>query len=243
MDVVKFPMFTEMVDKHLSTVHKVNKRKKNVFHPSFMHNACMRAIVYNYKGEGDFVVTDPKLKRIFANGDDVHDRVQTMLKGCKVLIKKEAPVKHKKYRISGSCDGILRRSNSNEKLALEIKSINTKGFEWALKTGPKPEHINQVRIYMWLLKIEKGILYYECKNDQRHAAWLVEQDENTINEVKKKIEDAIEYIEKNEIPDMCYNEILRECDWCNYQVICRKEGGTIRKIEPSKPIIQRKFKL
>ena len=216
--------FTKLIDKHLSTVHEVNDREKNVFHPSFMHNNCLRAIIYNFKGEGDFVVTDPKLKRVFAIGHDVHERIQKMLKKIGILEADEVPARSKEYRIGGHCDGVLKRKG--KKLALEIKSINSKGFDRALSYGPKSEHINQVRIYMWLLKLEEGVLYYECKNDQRHKAWIVKQDEKTINEVKKKITDAIEYIEKNETPDMCYNGNILECDWCNYKEICKEKGGT-----------------
>ena len=105
----------------------------------------MRAIVYNYKSEDGFVITDPKLKRIFAIGHDVHHRIQKLLSKIGILIDDEIPVSNKEFRISGHCDGILKRKD--KKLALEIKSINERGFNWALNAGPKDAHINQIRIY------------------------------------------------------------------------------------------------
>lgn len=224
--------FCQIIDKHLSTIHEISDRKKNVFHPSFMHNDCPRAIVYNYLGTGDFVVTDPRVKRIFANGHNVHSRIQKLLKDWGLLLEEEVTAENKEWRIYGHCDGILklkRKTSDNNikeiKVALEIKSINLKGFEYALKKGPKIEHICQVRIYMWLLGLKQGILYYECKNDQRHKAWIVGQNEKTINEVKNKIKAAIEYVDKKELPDASYNDNLLECRWCQYQEICKEEGG------------------
>lgn len=103
----------------------------------------------------DFPQNDPRLQRIFDNGTCVHIRLQDYMKKDGVLLKDEAPLFNKEYKILGTTDGLL--NDSGVLAVLEIKSIHAFGFS-SLKDA-KPEHKLQASIYMYCLnEMRKALL-------------------------------------------------------------------------------------
>lgn len=98
----------------------------------------------------------------------------------------ETVVMSKKWNILGKTDGIVVLDD--EEYVLDIKTCKPSLFS-KLKM-PWPSAIYQVQVYMWLLKIEKGILLYVDKSaDGRVPAkeFPVEYSLETVNNTKGKI--------------------------------------------------------
>ena len=48
-------------------------------------------------------------------------------------------------------------------------------------------------------------------------------------QVKNKIIKVLEHVKLEEIPDVCYNGAIKDCEWCNWKERCQDEGGKRRK--------------
>ena len=66
-----------------------------------------------------------------------------------ILLDREIEAKSDNPPISGRADFLLKHADY-DKIGLELKSINDKGFE-ALKNRPKREHTVQLQIYLHIL--------------------------------------------------------------------------------------------
>jgi len=174
-------MLISKIDDYLQQRPK-DDRKKNCFHPSSLHKSAYELYHLYLNGDNN-TKFDSKTLRIFDNGTGVHERIQFYLEDARIMEQTEAPVIHDKYEICGSADGIV--IINNKRYVLEIKSINAWGFN-NLAT-PKSEHILQVNIYMFCLKIYDAIILYECKNNQEMKEFYLHIDTNILHPVLKKI--------------------------------------------------------
>lgn len=130
-------------------------RAINVNAPSQI-GGCLRSRYYARTGaESDPQSVDPRTRRIFDNGSGVHERLQSYLEKCGVLLMREVPIINDDYTIQGHTDGILKLSNA-ELGVLEIKSINSRGFS-ELKSE-KPDHKKQGLIYLYCLEEHRKFL-------------------------------------------------------------------------------------
>lgn len=139
------------IDNYLLSLNaKDNDRASNVNSPS-QASACMRANFYSRTGVSVDGSIEPRTRRIFNNGDGVHERLQGYLEDCGVLLMPEVPIINDEYTIQGHTDGYLALSRSKDKVLdvgiLEIKSINSNGFT-NLK-APKEEHKIQAMVYLY----------------------------------------------------------------------------------------------
>ena len=126
-----------------------NDRAINVNSPSSV-GTCPRASYYRRIGvERDSNSVNARTRRIFENGDGVHERLQGYLKEMGILLMDEVPIINTKYLIQGHTDGLLQLSAS-ELGVLEIKSINDRGFT-QLKDA-KEEHKMQALVYLYGLE-------------------------------------------------------------------------------------------
>ena len=108
------------------------------FYPSALGNTCDRYLYLAYNGFVKERPLDAKLQRIFDNGAYLEERMGDYFANLDILISRELPVKLEYPVISGRVDFILAH-DKYEQIALELKSINTRGFN-ALKQAPKPDH-------------------------------------------------------------------------------------------------------
>lgn len=117
---------------------------------------CLRSRYYaRTQAERDPHSVDARTRRIFDNGSGVHDRLQSYLEACGLLLMREVPIINDEYNIQGHTDGILKLSNV-ELGVLEIKSINSRGFS-ELKSE-KPEHTKQGLVYLYCLEAHRQYL-------------------------------------------------------------------------------------
>lgn len=235
--------FCDAVDRYLlrRVALEQAKRKKEKplggrFYPSFISGCeCDRALFYHYRGDQPTDDIDARLQRIFDNGSSMHERVQGMLHDMGILSEEDIEVRieadSNPWKISGYIDGLVKRKKDGEitKLVLEIKSINEGGFNYCTRQDkPKKAHRLQAQVYMHLTGLKTALVYYECKNTQRHKAWIIKYNKKDVGMLLARLERTMERVEEDQIPDMCFNGAMKECQWCRYKELCKNKGGTKR---------------
>jgi hypothetical protein len=134
------------IDSFLVTLNaKDNDRMQNINSPSSA-GGCSRSIYYSRTGVEQDGTLEPRTRRIFNNGDHVHDRLQEYLEKSGALLMREVPLINVSYQIQGHTDGFMKVTQ-DELGILEIKSINDNGFT-SLKDA-KDEHKAQAMIYLY----------------------------------------------------------------------------------------------
>ena len=134
------------IDRYLLSLNaKDNDRASNVNSPS-QAGVCQRANYYARMGYQQDGSIEPRTRRIFNNGDFVHERLQTYLENAGICLMREVPVLYDPLTIQGHTDGIVRITKEEIGI-LEIKSINSNGFS-NLKE-PKAEHKLQAMVYLY----------------------------------------------------------------------------------------------
>lgn len=140
-----------------------NDRALNVNAPSSI-GSCLRARYYSrIQAPADVNAIEPRTRRIFDNGSKVHERLQGYLKAEGMLLLDEAPLYNEQYNIQGHTDGILRISPS-EVAILEIKSINSRGYNELKKE--KPEHRMQGLTYVYCTEQHRLYLRERYKSEE-----------------------------------------------------------------------------
>lgn len=151
------------IDQYLLSLNASdNDRARNVNSPS-QAGVCQRANYYARMGYKQDGTIEPRTRRIFNNGDGVHDRLQGYLEQAGVCLMREVPVICDPYTIQGHTDGIVRISK-DEIGILEIKSINSNGFS-NLKE-PKPEHKLQAMVYLYCCEERRKYLRDTYKTEE-----------------------------------------------------------------------------
>lgn len=184
-------MLIQKIDEYLQARPK-DERATHCFHPSSLHKS--ENYLFEAYLNGDNAEQFPsRVLRIFDNGTLVHERLQNYLKEIGILKQAEVPLHNAEYEIKGHADGIIEIAGQEG--VLEIKSINTKGF-YSLQE-PKTEHILQVNVYMFCLDIPRGVLLYECKDNQELKNFFLKQDEAILKPVLNKIRRVQDRIRKH----------------------------------------------
>ena len=187
------------------------KNRAGVFYPSMLGSYCMKLLYLAYNGLLPEQVIDDNLQRIFDNGNFLEERMATYFTKMDILLDREIEAKSDNPPISGRADFLLKHADY-DKIGLELKSINDKGFE-ALKNRPKREHTVQLQIYLHILKLPYGVVLYENKNNQKLKAFGMLPDPDIWAQIVKKCADIMLMMEP---PSRCSGP-----QWCN----CRSYGG------------------
>jgi len=132
---------------------------------------------------------------------------------------REVRVNNDEYQIAGSVDAVF--DNGDELIVVDFKSIKFSGFSDLPSKGPSPAYIVQIQIYMWLLGLNKGIILYECKDDQRTKEYEFERDESIIDGIKDKAKFLIALRDKGQLPKRKYEHNNGfECKYCPFVKEC-----------------------
>jgi hypothetical protein len=174
-------MIIEAIDNYLENKPR-DDRLKHCFHPSTLHKSVDELYHHYLYGDNDQKFAS-RVLRIFDNGHNVHNRLQRYLKEIGILKQAEIPVENAEYEIKGHADGIIEIEGIEG--VLEIKSMNANQFYSSYE--PKPEHLIQINIYMFCLKIPNGCLLYECKDNQELKEFYVKQDPKILDPILAKI--------------------------------------------------------
>lgn len=160
------------------------------------------------------------LLKIFAAGNSIHEKWQTMFEKSGILIKNEVRSFSAKYDLLFTPDSIV--SLNGKDYVVEIKSMNTFAFQ---KAKSHPMGQKQCMLYMHLLGIPNGFVLVEDKNSQDIKVFPVEYDYQAVlpyldrlNEVQELKKD---FVENRVVPSRkCDDANCKRALECNMRDVC-----------------------
>lgn len=224
-------MLKEIIDKYYQ--NKRDDRERTKF---FISDAgkCPRQIFFKFK-KAPRKEMEPRILRIFDQGDYVHLRLMRDLFSLGIVVASEIDIPPQQD-IGGRADAIVRINN--ELYLVDFKSINSAILQKMDK--PKEDHVLQVQLYLYFFNLKKGILLYEGKDNSMMKEFLIEYD---AQKAKKVLEDFARLkvnVEKNlvpkQLPDFPQNW---QCQYCQFREICKVAGEDNIRWEEFKKIIEK----
>lgn len=222
---------TDITYKYLTTTNykqaesRSQERRENIrFSPSQIGKSDRDIVLYMLGYIG--VPKDGRVITIMENGTSFHNRIEETFEQAGIMVAPELSLKDPELHVSGRSDAIIwnylrdedeedgeeitlkdpddnivYEGPNNYVLLVEFKSISENGFYKLPKTKPKKEHEEQLQLYFYMTGIEKGIIYYENKNNQMTQEYVVERDEEVIEAIVKRIKKLIKRAKANDIPE------------------------------------------
>jgi len=130
---------------------------------------------------------------------------------------RESSIYLKEFDIVGFYDGIVLYNGEERVIDLKTKDV----YAWENLSEPDAKAIMQIRIYMWALNVPRGVIAYINKNSGLMKEFLVEQDPEMIEQVKRNIEFVHRAIEENELPNgVCGSKRDSRAKQCAYADEC-----------------------
>lgn len=145
----------------------------------------------------------------------------------------EITLEDKEHNFYGHCDGIVEfpvheedydehgeQKVTTEKIVVDFKTINTDSFK--LLKDPDPEYVMQINIYMWILGLNKGVIYYEDKNKHEVKEYLIHRDDKFIEEIKSNAKTLLKLLESRKLPKIpeYFSKTSSPCKYCDYLEKC-----------------------
>jgi CRISPR/Cas system-associated exonuclease Cas4 (RecB family) len=123
-----------------------------------------------------------------------------------------------------------------ERLVGEIKTMPNDGFQYKkISRRPKMAHLMQLLMYMKVLKIRKGVMIYENKNNHELLTLPVVVNDHYRNWVEQAFE-WMRIVYKNwqdkQLPEIPYRSNSKICKVCPIQKACAEAGTGTIKIKP-----------
>ena len=207
------------IDDHLEGMF--DSPRKGVFYPSTISNTCDRIVWLSFNGLMPQLPLPANLKRIFENGAFLEDRVAKWFEDLDILVDRELPVKFDNPPISGRIDFLIKHDEYHI-YPIELKSINQRGF--SLLQRPKPENRIQLQTYLNIGNFDRGTILYECKNDQKIKAYILEKNEYEWNNI---INRCLKIQDMKEVPKECTGNQYCDCKNITEEDICQlmKKNG------------------
>ncbi len=179
---------------------------------------CVRQIQYSMNGmmpeDGD-----PQGQRRMDNGNYVHNRYGEYFKLTGKLVEAEPPFKKVMdgVLVSGRGDFIVLKVEDT-KVLIELKSINSKGFQNVLTTPLEGDYL-QWNLCAKALDFKDGIVLYENKDNQDEKHHFVTFNED---EYKRVINDFILIDKHNKAGTLVPKpEICVSPKWCSARGFCK----------------------
>lgn len=200
---------SKLIDKYVLEDRRKEGKLKGRFRASEI-TSCPRCMLFSMLNLPDNLY--PKNQhdtaagyKLMRRGTAIHEIVQEYLQGVGVLKKEdtEKVIKDDEYLFSGHCDGVL--TFDDEKVLLEIKTINSEGFKNI--TQPKEDHFYQGQAYTYFLgkmfnyNIKKILFLYVDRGSDKidMKEFWVQRDENVINMILNKLKSLKGYFERGEL--------------------------------------------
>ncbi|MCD6092738.1 MAG: PD-(D/E)XK nuclease family protein [Candidatus Aenigmarchaeota archaeon] len=194
-------------------------KKRDYFYVSEVGD-CPRKIFFKIKNAPKEPM-EPRVNRIFHNGDHVHIRLMSVLYSLGLVTASEIEIPPDKL-FHGRADAIVHINKEN--YVLEIKSMNPFIFEKRAMSKPDINHIMQLQLYMHYFNISKGIILVESKGNQELKEFIIQKDEKMIDDILSKFTELKEKIDNNELPPVPDKTgwDFDKCLYCVYRKTCRK---------------------
>lgn len=161
-----------------------------------------------------------RLLRIFATGNQIHEKWQNMFKNAKIAYVIEGRSFSSKFDLLFTPDAIIEINK--RRYVVEIKSMNTFSYK---KATSHPSGEKQLMLYMYLLGIPHGFILIEDKNSQEFDVFLKTYDYKLVIPYIERLVQIRhmkhDYIKNKNLPTRkCKNcDIKRSID-CNMRDAC-----------------------
>ena len=199
---------------------------------------CPRAVFFKFKNAPREPL-DPRIMRVFERGEQMHQNIFNILYRLKIGVTTEVKIPAQEI-VSGRADAIICINGEN--YVLDIKSINSMVFRKL--SEPKMENVFQLQLYMHYFNIKKGILLYIDKDQQNIKEFIVDYNEQLVNQLLGSFENLKRKIEANMVPSALPDYPKNwQCSYCAFKDICRLSGRQELSWQKFKEIIEQTSQL
>lgn len=173
--------------------------------------SCLRAQEFGFMGVHPPVEAKPStdLLSIFDDGRWRHLRWQANLLAAGILTGIELSLPWPAMRSAGSMDGygVVWDSHGNEawrgkEFGLELKGVNGFQFSKIVKMkNPQPtdKHLAQIDRYFLSSGFDLFVVLYECKLTQATHEWVIERDEQRIQDSLEELQELNDAVDNKDI--------------------------------------------
>ena len=227
--------FIETIEKGYLVDRGTKFTQKKTFSPSkiaYGEGKCPRYWYLAFEGANFEDNSNAFSVANMTSGTMSHARVlETALKNSGIAIDVEFKISYDDPKIYGICDGMAHWKD--EDYVIEFKTCNNEAFEYRKKTmAAKSGHIEQLLIYMKILKKAKGVVIYENKNTHELLAIVIEINDNYIEWVDNTfnwMKTVRKHWENKELPIKPYRSNSKVCKNCPLNSDCAKaEAGVVK---------------
>lgn len=233
----------DLVDEADRFVRKLNKLdkerasrsgfiKKTTFAPSKIgayEGACSRYWYYAFKGTDGKDEPGYQGMRYMEAGTDRHARFEKLL----TLLDEEAVVEEEFWSqdppVHGFIDGQVEWNNVD--WIIEFKGTGAGSFKKIRASGkPKPYHLIQMGLYMYIKGYSHGMLVYECRDTFKLFAVPVKmhhQFDKYIRYVVGWLNEVYRLVnEEDALPPRCFSQKSWQCKGCPFSDTCWADERT-----------------
>jgi CRISPR/Cas system-associated exonuclease Cas4 (RecB family) len=217
--------FNKLISQHLAR----EQRPKTVgrYYPSEI-GGCLRKVWYSYTQPKE---TEMDLIKVFEVGNILHDFMAEVMRSEKVkgevqLLASELPfqIQGTDFTVSGRVDDLLLLVASGTKLLVEVKSTKSLAYT----SGPAPQHLMQLQLYMHALEVKDGGLLYIQKDNLQSKFFPVKYDEAVAKHALDRFHTLHHALSSKSIPEPEARttrkaEIGWMCKNCEFREECFKE--------------------
>jgi CRISPR/Cas system-associated exonuclease Cas4 (RecB family) len=228
-------------DGQLKVSSRVGFTKKKTFSPStvvFGHGHCARFWYLAFEGN-EWEEKNTGINYANMNtGTSSHKRIQEALEAQGILEWSEEKIVSDDPPIFGYADAMVKLED--QFVLLEIKTTKNEAFEYHKNNGhASTYHIEQLLMYMKILKQKVGAIVYESKNTHEICVIpIVAKQEHIefIDYLFDWLRKTYKAWENKELPERAYRKDSKVCKSCPIESVCdSKEQGVI-KIERRKEL-------
>jgi len=211
-------MLKELINQFYS-----DRQKDRAQHHFYISDAgkCGRAVFFKFK-KAPREEMEPRVLRLFDHGDSIHRLIMKPLLSIRDIhvVASEVNIPPKEI-ISGRADAVI--SDGKTLYVVDIKGIN--GIIFNNLKKPKPDHIDQIQLYLHFLKQKKGILLYVNKDTQELKEFIIDYSQERVKFLLKGLSELKKKIDSNiippRLPDWPENW---QCRYCPFKEICLPAG-------------------
>ncbi|MCS7105318.1 MAG: PD-(D/E)XK nuclease family protein [Thermofilaceae archaeon] len=191
-------------DAYFSEREVVKSAPVNVVYPTEL-NQCLRKSWYER-----MVAEPPQPERLvlFLLGEKLHD-----------VAGEYFPLGSGEKSFEKTVEGVIVRGRLDRELEsciVEFKSVTS------IPEKPRPYHVDQAQIYMWLTDKEQAFVVYVSKSTGEVKAFKVERDEARIQELLRKAVEYSIHLQRGFPPPP---EPGWLCKYCEYAHLCPSPQG------------------
>jgi hypothetical protein len=205
-------MVSDEVAKFVASELTTPQRDRRLTFSASARGACPREQVFQFTPTRPKARVNTSLFAIFHQGTFMHLKWQALLLDAGILREPEVTCVWEEFNLSGTIDGVgdvpadhdLRADHDT--FGWELKSINSRGFQWTLDRGPNHHHLLQIHAYMLASGLRLWSLIYENKDNQEWKEFTVHFDPEIAQEVEAELAYLNESVKTKTLPP-----VLEEC--------------------------------